>query len=199
MKQKPTTKELAMIAAQIYSTKPLNSSDHGGTFSIVVNQAYLLWEASRNHLESLERDESYSNETSLLFRRLLCPLKVGKHFLPRVTLEGNRREFIPFDQFLKMTVGLSRKEDRISCFRKFVTAALEEGVPIVEFPEGSEKNLKSTGEIMGYFREKGVYDWRSVLESFRNWRIHEQFGELTDALVNDCLKKGLERESRASG
>ncbi|MFC7336135.1 hypothetical protein ACFQY0_03010 [Haloferula chungangensis] len=175
-----------------------------------------IWDASaRKRKEIVKRLE----DTSAAFREkftLYGPLKVGTHFMPRVTEWNDTEGRIPFNRYLETVVGLAREDDRMRWWRAFLTAKIRRDQhadywgrhPPAEArddPDWSEPDSFPIDEavipaVLERQRSKGFsigFSASYYLEEFRTWRLSMKSHDTCLAVaasLEECVKKGLEAE-----
>jgi hypothetical protein len=162
--------------------------------------AMRIWEAAGAKLiearEGWERTGCSFDQLNPLYG----PLKVGNHFLPRLTEwnanhfgdEDSGRACIAFPSFLETVVGLAKEEDRMKWWREYLTAKVkadqhsdrwgsyeritEEKKQLPEWcePEGFALPARCIPGIIEEMKKRGIAPGFSAsyyLEGFRKWRL----------------------------
>lgn len=134
----PTQIELTQIAATLKQSQSLKDLNPKG----LVSYALDMWKESHKKLikehvkiEGLLKEvNNFSNRTKPIVTKRY--LKIGSHYLPPVEdSEFLSPAKIPYDKFLTITTGLSRKEDQTLWFRSFLEAQYRLKRYREEYPE----------------------------------------------------------------
>lgn len=197
----PTHWELCQLAATVGNELP---QDH--SFKSVkeagkrVALAMHIWEAAGAKLiEASERWERHGRSFDEL-SPLYGPLKVGNHFLPRLT-QWNVNHFgdddsgqasIALPSFLETVIGLAKEEDRMKWWREYLTSKVkadqhsdqwDDYEDITEVmkqrpewrePEDFTLPVRCIPDIIAKMKKRGIAPGFSAsyyLEEFRKWRL----------------------------
>jgi hypothetical protein len=197
----PTHWELCQLAAMTgNNVPPDHSSASTEEAERRVTLAMYIWRAAGRELIKEQENWKSIGQSFDQKIRFYQPLKVGNHFLPRVTEwktndssdDDSSESKIAFTDFLEMVIGLSKEEDRMKWWREYLTAKVKSDKDNTrsrshEHIKEREKQHSECCESDDFtfpkdcipasiekMKKNGVnpdFEFSYYLEGFRSWRL----------------------------
>lgn len=218
----PSLWEISQIAAMVGTVVP---QDHS---NLSINEAERrvalarhIWEAAGKMRKEIQTSLDKSQEAFHATMLFYGPLKIGSHFLPRVSQWDEVEGKVPFKRYLEQVIGMAREEDRMRWWRAYLTAKIrkenhaqrwgnyldeEEKEELRTDPEWCEPEIfpikdNSVTDAIAKKRMRGfavAFSAGYYLEDFRKWRLEMRSPTQkadTPLSLTEAVKNGLEAEN----
>ena len=184
-----------------------------------VQLALEVWKQTRAVLPHLDATLNRDHHMTEEIRSLIGPLRIGRHFLPRLPDWYGRDDPISIGDFAKEVVGLSTAPDRALWWRAFMEdylkrkaisrrdslsfSSLLDGPDLTVVPEGFLLPKGTLEKALEDQRERKIQvlpDSLDLSVAYRRWRLTmETEKEAKDPPYDpaECARLGLEEEAKS--
>ncbi len=216
----PSVWELAQLAAMIGGKIPANrpgqSADEAERS---VELARDIWDSAGRVRKEMQKRLDKVRKDFDARMPFYGPLKIGSHFLPRITQWDEVDGKVPFKRYLEQVIGMAREEDRARWWRAYITAKIRMDTHAERWgyrdkdehrespewcePEDFPIDDNAVPEAIEHQRTRGFdigFTASYFLEEFRTWRLGMKTPtKKADSPVSleDAVRNGLEAENAA--
>jgi len=212
----PELWQICQLAALVGSRVPEGAAtDARREAQSRITLAIAIWREAGLALEKLHATILGKDRFDDDFPLLAGPLKVGKHFMPRLPKWTVKDGAISQEQYLQAVVGMAKTEDRMRWWRAFLKPYLATvHYPINEWLSSLDSDFRFSSPVPeGYSLPEGVFentlqhqrengiraipDGLDMALAFRRWRLGMELSNKVAEKphdVGESARRGLEEE-----